>query len=100
MNRMTINEMYVDSFKNIEIGKELTRKEIIKIIQSKYDVDERSILPSDLCYNSSNAGIRKNTNPLNKKLFMKVDKGLYKYVGPVFDDEKVNPYEFGTLPEK
>lgn len=33
---MTINEIYVDVFKKVEIGKVLTRQEIIKLIQSKY----------------------------------------------------------------
>ena len=94
---MTINEMYVDAFKGAEIGKELTRKEIIKILQDKYDIDEGSILPSDLCYNSSNKGVRKSTNPFNKKLFLKVRRGVYQYVGPDFDDSKVNPHEFGTM---
>lgn len=94
---MTINEMYVDAFKDVEKEKELTRKEIIKILQDKYDIDEGSILPSDLCYNSSNKGVEKNTNPFYKKLFLKVRRGVYQYVGPDFDDSKVNPHEFGTI---
>ena len=94
---MTINEIYVDCFKSVEIGRELTRKEIVKIIQDKYDVGTDSILPSDLCYNSSNKGVERGTNPFNKRLFLKVKRGVYQYVGPDFDDSNVNPHEFGTI---
>lgn len=94
---MTINEIYVDMFKNVEIGKVLTRQEIIKLIQSKYEVDEGSILPSDLCYNSSNKGVERSNNPFNKKLFVKIKRGVYQYVVTEFDDSRVNPHEFGTM---
>lgn len=96
---MTINEIYEDAFKDVEIGKELTRRDIINIIQAKYKVDDGSILPSDVCYNSSNAGVRSCASPWNKSFFIKIKRGLYRYVGPYYDDSKTNPYEFGTLPE-
>ena len=95
---MTINEIYEDAFKDVEIGKELTRRDVINIIQAKHSVDDGSILPSDVCYNSSNAGVRSCASPWNKKFFVKIRRGLYRYVGPNYDDSKDNPYEFGTIP--
>ncbi len=95
---MTINQIYVEAFKGEKIGTVFSRQEIIKKIQDSFDVDEGSILPSDLCYNSSNIGVRNGTNPDNKRLFIKVKRGVYKYVGPDFDANSVNPYEFGTTP--
>jgi len=92
---MTITEMYIEAFKNKTIGTEYTRAEIIKIMSDAFGVAEGSILPSDLCYNSSNKGIEGNGKP---RLFLKKGRGLYEYVGKDYDASKVNPYEFGTKP--
>ena len=86
--------MYVDSFRNISIGTELSRKEIISILQKKYDIDDTSILPSDLCYNSSNIGIEGNGKV---RLFLKTGRGMYKYVGPNYDTKNIDPYEYGSF---
>ena len=93
---LTINEMYIECFKNIPIGKEMSRKEIITELQKHYEIDEASILPSDLCYNSSNKGVEGNGKP---RLFIKIKRGMYRYVGPEFDSSNVNPNEFGTMGE-
>lgn len=90
---MTINEMYVEAFKDMPINKELTRRDIIKIMQGKFGVAEDSILPSDVCYNSSNKGVEGVERP---RIFVKVKRGVYKYVGTTFDASSVNPHEFGT----
>lgn len=91
---MTINEMYVEAFKDKKKGTKFTRKEIIKIMNDKYGVAEGSVLPSDVCYNSSNKGVDGVKRPL---LFVKVRRGVYKYVGTTFDESSVNPHEFGTV---
>ena len=87
---MTILDMYLDCFKDIPFETELTRKEIIQMIQNRYDVDDTSILPSDLCYNSSNKGVEGNGKP---RLFLKKGRGLYIYVGTNYDSSNVNPNE-------
>ena len=39
---------------------------------------EASVLPSDFCYNRTNAGVR----PGHAPLFLYVKAGMYRYVGP------------------
>ena len=94
---MTINEMYSIAFSDIPTGTELSRKEIIAILQKKFEIDETSILPSDLCYNSSN----KSVEGCNiTKYFIKVRRGQYIYVGSKYDSQNINPYEYGTINAK
>ena len=95
---MTVNEEIVDAFKQVEIGKIFTTSEIIDLVCEKYERNRSSVIPSDLCYNSSNWGVE-NTDyhKYNKRLFLKVERGVYKYVGPDFDATNVNQYEFGTV---
>lgn len=56
-NKRTIDEMYVECFMNTPIGTELRRKDIVDELQAVFDIDEGSILPSDISYNSSNKGV-------------------------------------------
>lgn len=79
---MTINEMVVDSFKDIEIGRELTNSEIIDIINIKYkSISKGNFSPADMCHNRTNKGIEVQ-NERNKRIFIWVRRGLYRYVGP------------------
>ena len=95
---MKVNEEIVDTFKDVEIGKEFTTGEIKDMVFEKYKRNRGSVIPSDLCYNSSNWGVENNDyHSKVKRLFLKVDSGLYKYVGPDFDASKVSQYEFGTV---
>ena len=54
---MTINEMAVESFRNVEIGKEFTTREIRDIVAEKHGVRLGSFQPSDACYNRTNKGL-------------------------------------------
>lgn len=77
---MNINEMVVDTFKDVEIGTMLTTAEIIDRVVSKYAINRASFQPSDMCYNLSNKGVEKG-KIVNKKIFIWEKRGLYKYVG-------------------
>lgn len=92
--KIEINDMYFECFKNTTLGTEFTRKKIVSLMQNMFDVEEESILPSDVCYNSSNLEVEGNTK---KKYFVKIGWGKYRYVGPDFDASNVNPYEYGTI---
>lgn len=82
---MNINEMVVDTFKDVEIGTMLTTAEIIDRVVSKYEINRASFQPSDMCYNRSNKGVEKGKN-VNKKIFIWVKRGLYKYVGEQYEN--------------
>lgn len=81
---MNINEMVVDSFKDVEIGKILSTQEIKKIVSVSYKINDGSFQPSDMCYNRTNKGLEKspsyNTN--SSRIFLWIKRGQYKYVGP------------------
>lgn len=81
---MTINEMAVDSFRNVEIGKEFTTREIRDIVAEKHGVRLGSFQPSDACYNRTNKGldVSPSYNRADSRIFLWLRKGHYKYVGP------------------
>ena len=88
----------MDTFKDVEIGRILSTGEIKDMVFDKYGRNRGSVIPSDLCYNSSNWGVENSDyHKKVKRLFLKVDTGLYKYVGPDFDGSSVSQYEFGTV---
>ena len=70
---MTINEMFVEAFQDQKIGSEFSRREIIKIMVDNYGVAESSILPSDVCYNSSNKGVE---GIKRNRIFVKIKRGV------------------------
>lgn len=76
---MSINDKINDSFKNVEIEKIFKRQEIIDRVLELYEVNESSIIPSDLCYNrvNGNMDITKSN-----KLFEYINVNSYKYLGP------------------
>lgn len=49
--------MYVECFMNTPIGTDLRRKDIVDELQPVFDIDEGSILPSDISYISFNKGV-------------------------------------------
>lgn len=76
---MSINDKIIDSFKNVEFGKIFKRQEIIDKILELYEVNESSIIPSDLCYNRINGNIDITKS---NKLFEYINVNSYKYLGP------------------
>ncbi len=95
---MRVNEEILDTFKDVKIGKVFTTEQIKDMVYDKHKRNRGSVIPSDLCYNSMNWGVvNADYHKNNKRIFIKVDKGLYKYVGPNFDASDVNQYEFGTV---
>ena len=77
---MNINEMVVDTFKDVEIGTMFTTSELVDKVVSKHGINRTSFQPSDMCYNLSNKGVEKG-KIVNKKIFIWEKRGLYKYVG-------------------
>ncbi len=47
----------VESLNDVPIGTELTRSEIVSLVNKKFNRNENSIIPSDYCYNRLNSGI-------------------------------------------
>lgn len=76
---MSIKDKIIDSFKNEEIGKIFKRQEIIDKVLELYEVNESSIIPSDLCYNRVNENI---DIIKSNKLFEYINVSSYKYLGP------------------
>ncbi|MBR3312042.1 MAG: AAA family ATPase [Solobacterium sp.] len=76
---MTIVEQYREAFKDLPIGTELTRKEIVDTLVKNYGTNPSSIVPSDHCYNMINKGIRSSSDKNN--FFLNNGEGLYIYVG-------------------
>ena len=77
---MNINEMVVDTFKDVEIGTMFTTAELVDKVVAKHGINRTSFQPSDMCYNLSNKGVEKS-KIVNKKIFIWEKRGLYKYVG-------------------
>lgn len=75
---MTILDKVRDTFKNCEIGTELSRQEIINKVVIKHGCNLGSIIPSDYCYNRINNGIDFE-NFLH--IFEFLGSGMYKYLG-------------------
>lgn len=75
---MTILDKVRDTFKNCEIGSELSRQEIINKVVIKHGCNPGSIIPSDYCYNRINNGI-----DFEKFLhiFEFLGSCMYKYLG-------------------
>ena len=95
---MTVNEEIIEAFKDVEVGSVFSMSEIKDLVYEKYGRNRNSVIPSDLCYNSSNWGVENSDyHSKVKRLFLKVESGMYKYVGPNFDSTGVNQYEFGTV---
>lgn len=53
---MTITEKYRECFKEYPVGTKFTRKQIIDLMQQKFDIKPASIIPSDYSYNMTNKG--------------------------------------------
>jgi len=90
----TINEMYLSFFRDVPYGKEFTRHELVLALEKIFNAKRDSILPSDYCYNSSNVGVEGRDR---LQLFIKTGRGKYIYVGPDYDPNGINPYEYGTI---
>lgn len=84
---MNLNQMVVDSFKDVEIGKYFTTSETKDVVEKKYKINRSSFQPSDMCYNRTNKGVDNTPsyNQTNSKIFLWVKKGLYQYVGPDYE---------------
>lgn len=78
---MTILEMVAETMSHQEIGTVLHRKEIIKMVRDRYDVNPSSIIPSDYCYNMTNKDKQTNSSLKKFNIFLNVGRGLYQYVG-------------------
>lgn len=77
---MTINDMVIDTFTNVEIGEEFTTAEIQDKVVAKYHINRSSFQPADMCYNRSNKGLERPGVHIHK-IFLWVKRGHYKYVG-------------------
>lgn len=64
---------------NFEIGKVYSNAEIIQAYRD-YGGIKSDPLPSDFCYNCTNAGV--DFDKRSRRLFEKVEHGKYKYLGP------------------
>lgn len=74
---MTMTEQFRECLRDLPLGTQLTRQQIITLIQDKFDTKESGIIPSDYCYNMTNKGIPEN----HVSFFLNIEKGLYEYVG-------------------
>ena len=72
-------EELIAAVSNFEIGKIYTNAEITQAYRD-YGGAKSEPLPSDYCYNCSNAGI--DFYDRSRRLFEKVERGKYKYLGP------------------
>jgi len=75
---MTIIEELIDVFRDVEIGTEFTRSEIVQRVHSKFGRNTDSVIPSDYCYNRLNNGINHETQP---HLFEYTSRKTYIYLG-------------------
>lgn len=73
------DDEFISAVSSLEIGKVYSNTEIIQAYRD-YGGIKSDPLPSDFCYNCTNAGI--DFNNLSRRLFEKVARGEYKYLGP------------------
>lgn len=78
---MTIIDKVKDTFSGCAPGEDFTTRQIIEKVQSKYSVNETSIIPSDYCYNLSNKGKEASASLEKFKIFEWVSSGHYIYRG-------------------
>lgn len=95
---MSNNDKLIKCFEGIPYGTQFTTNEIKILLNKKCDVKMGSIQPTDHCYNSVSKYVGKDSDL--PKIFLKIKRGLFEYVGLNFDAIGVNPYEFGTVPLK
>ncbi|MFR8469834.1 AAA family ATPase [Eisenbergiella tayi] len=79
---MTITEKYRECFKEYPVGTKFTRKQIIDLMQQKFDIKPASIIPSDYSYNMTNKG--KNGSAELNNFFLNIGNGKYEYVGEYY----------------
>lgn len=75
---MNIIDKVIYTFKNVKVGKEFTRDEIVKMVVQKYSINESSIIPSDYCYNRYNLGVKFDKDT---RLFEYKEREKYIYLG-------------------
>lgn len=82
-NIIKLKETWADEciavFSNLEIDQEYTTAEIVHAYRNNGGT-RSDPLPSDHCYNCTNAGI--DFSDRSHRLFEKVEQGRYKYLGP------------------
>lgn len=76
---MTILDEVRATFKNTEIGTELTTAEIKQMVHLKFGRTPGSVIPSDYSYNMTNKG--KVGSLENFNIFIQIKRGLFKFVG-------------------
>ena len=74
--RMKIVEQIRECMKDVPLGTQLKRQEIIDLVVERFHTNPASIIPSDYCYNMTNKG-----KPGNVNFFLSVGIGEYEYVG-------------------
>ena len=74
--RMRIVEQIRECMKDVPLGTQLKRQEIIDRVVDRFHSNPDSIIPSDYCYNMTNKGKTGSTN-----FFLNVGTGEYEYVG-------------------
>lgn len=82
---MSVIEEFRETFKDIPIGSEFTTAEIVQMVSKKFNRNPQSIIPSDCAYNMTNKGI-KNTGFEDFNIFIQIKRGLYRYVGEVYNE--------------
>lgn len=77
---------------------EVSRQDLIKLLGTRFNVNPRSVLPPDYCYNRTNNGIDFRSKP---HLFEYLGPGRYRclgknyaYNGPVYAKNKGSKAEF------
>ena len=76
---MNILDEVRETFRNIPFGTEFTTAEIKQMVNSKFNRNPTSVIPSDYSYNMTNKGKIGRLETFN--IFIQVKRGLFKYVG-------------------
>ncbi len=79
VKKMTIEDELRATFSGVAIETLLGWREIVfKVVSAYPDVGENSVLPSDRCYNITNAGLPYD---YSFRIFEFLGKGAYRYLG-------------------
>ena len=76
---MTVLDEVRETFRNVPFGTEFTTAEIKQMVNSKFNRNPKSVMPSDYSYNMTNKGKIGSLETFN--IFIQLKRGHYKYVG-------------------
>jgi len=82
---MNIFDKVYATFEKHKIGEELSRADIIDLVNTHYGVPKGSIIPSDYCYNLVNKDKLYNPTLLKFNIFEYTDDKKYIYVGKEYN---------------